>query len=167
MKIRINHNPLYSRIISHIRIEIHSEDLLQSSMNEKENIISARFYSTIDMCEHKLPSQNIYVKDILGISRHMQPDNVYDCILEISSFIIAKPQTNCSCSIRGIYRSSVPSKYKSQYHQFFDQSCIEVGKEFFLISPYNNLLTKTSDGTVVEIIPQSNYNLYYVSSVFN
>ena len=138
-----------------------------SSMNENDNVFSARFCFPLDNCEFKTPSQNIYVKDILGISRHMQPNNVYDCILEISSFIIANPQTNCNCSIRGIYRSRVPSKYKSQYHQFFDQSCIEVGKEFFLISPYNNLLTKTSDGTVVEIIPQSNYNLYYVSSVFN
>lgn len=163
MKLLIRHNPLYNKINSNINIKIPTENMHCSRTNE--NVFSARFCFPLDNCEFKIPSQDIYVKDILGISRNMKPNNEYDCILEISSFIIVKPQTNCSCSIRGIYRSSVPLEYKSQYHQFFEHSCIEVGEEFFLISPYNNLLTKTIDGTVVEVVPQSNYNLYSVSEV--
>ena len=167
MKILVKHNSFYSQKKAEVCVEIPKKDIFPACEIENESVISAQIVMQPTKPEYKIPSQNIYIKDVLGISHNMVPNNIYNCILEISSFIIIQPPSECNCSIKGIYREVVPPKYKPSCVLYSKQSCIEVDGDIFLIAPYNNLLCKTNDGELVEVVPQAYYNLkaelYYLT----
>ena len=112
----------------------------------------------------KHPDLPLYAYDKLKLSDFMKNCQVYDCLLEITSFISVDLYTNHPLSIRGHYRKSIPDKYKFKYINFSNQSCIELSNSIFLISPHNNSLSGTiNEDTLIEIVPENYFNLKHIN----
>ncbi len=131
-------------------------------LNLHYNTIRCTINNYIDNDMYCLPKDSIWVNDAIGFSNTMLKYQKYDCILEIESFSKVPLNTNHNYSIRGIWRNKIPSKYLPKYSLFKDQSCIEIGEDIILLSPYNRWVSNViSEGDLTEIIVQSNLNIKY------
>lgn len=136
-------------------------------LNSHYNIIRGTINDHIDNDMYCLPKDSIWINDVIGFSNAMVKYQKYDCILEIESFLKVPINTNHNYSIRGIWRKGIPAKYLSKYSLFRDQSCIEIGEDIILLSPFNNrwISNILSDGDLTEIIIQSNLNIKYAQQI--
>lgn len=132
-------------------------------LNPHYNNIRCKIDPVIDNEQYCVPKESIWISDVIGFSNNMLRHQKYDCVLEIESFSIVDLNTNHHYSIRGIWCQRIPSKYFPKYSLFKDQSCIEIGNDIILISPYNNswISNGVLDGELTEIIVKSNLNIKY------
>ena len=130
------------------------------------NQITCKFSDTLLDTTYKLPSKNFELNDVLNFSEKMQLHHKYECILELGSFRLVELNTNHDLSIRGYYFSKVPLSYVTKYEYYKSKQCIDIGTDIILISDYNNILFQNCyDGQLIEIIPQSSFNLLYVQEM--
>lgn len=130
-----------------------------------DDTVTCRFSHSINNSKYHLPDCSVTLLDLLSFSKNMKPKQVYNCVLELSSFITVELYTNHRNSIRGMFWNCVPEKYVPDYSFCRNQQCIEIDGDIILIAPYNNLLSGTrKDGDLIEVIPQSPLNLRTVRS---
>lgn len=140
-------------------------DEYDSYNDSDDDTITCCFLHSVNNPTYRLPDCSVTLLDLLSFSKNMKPKQVYNCVLELSSFITVELYTDHRNSIRGMFWNCVPEKYVSKYRFCRNQQCIEVDGDIILIAPYNNLLSgKGKDGDLIEVIPQSPLNLRTVRS---
>lgn len=125
-----------------------------------DDTVSCHFAHPVSNQNYRLPDCSVTLADKLMLAENMVPDQKYDCILEIGSFISVELYANYRNSIRGRFWNCVPAKYVPKYSSYKNQQCIEIDGDIILLAPYNNLLLNLLvDESLIEIIPQAPLNL--------